>query len=339
MYEKNRKNTVGPIKTFVKKKSIQDEQIKNVKNKITQSSTLRTSPKSKRGSSQLEIGNQFQFNSENSLNKSSSRQSLNIKHSSERENDELANTFQNMFNHFSKLTEIMTNSTYKQPETYRKSSNTQLRKKSQLDYYEPLTYDEKMRYLNEISKGSESRMNAYTTIFNTIKSQISLISKRDEENDLEKELICNSGRNKASLMFNKETFDSTDKNVNIINNNITVNIINSDSKVDEKEISSKNYTQLTSKDKPVTIKTKSAACNLSITYNDEILEDENKNILKNQVVASNTLKNKIDLEKHSPFNINRKCSNKLINPHVFKKLNLNLLSSDDAFPDLETQKK
>jgi hypothetical protein len=288
--------------------------------------TDRNSTKNKRSLSHLDNLKPFIFksNDNSSSNKPSTRRSLNYNASLDKDfpDDNFNSTFKNMFSHFSKLTEIMSNSNQTNCDSYRQKSGN--KSKSQLsvsvnkkiDTYEPLSSCEKMRYLEEINRGSEQRMRAYNTIFNTIKNQISSISQKEEEEELEKNLLNSLKINNKDLIFENisktvenNTLDFNDKNFNIINNNITVNIINNNSNTAEIEGINTIFPAGTKEKSNHRLIKGNSNCSASVTFNEDI-EEESKYNDKNVVVPSNSFKNKTDLEFHSPYTYNRIKNNK-----------------------------
>jgi hypothetical protein len=286
----------------------------------------RNTIKNKRSLSQLENLKPFIFkSSENSsFNKSSSRRSLNYNASLDRDfpEDNFDNTFRNMFSHFSKLTEIMSNSNQMDSDSYRQKSrkinksNLAVSGIKKVDIYEPLSDSQKMRYLDEIDRGSEQRMRAYNTIFNTIKNQISSITQKEDEEVIEKNLLNSLKINNKELIIENisktvenNTLDFNDKNFNIINNNITVNIISNHHNVAEIEGINTIFPSGSKEKSNPRMNKGSSNCNANLTFNEDI-EEENKNNDKNVVVPSHSFKNKTDLEFHSPYTFKKLKSNK-----------------------------
>lgn len=307
MNEKKAKNNVNT--NFARRrKSIPEETLEKFSKKGTSivCKTNKNSPRNKRSISQLEMVESFQFKSaeKTMFNRSNSNNSLNIQVSVEnlpKEVDRFSTTFKNMFENFSKLTEIMSSSSmmYQQFTEKKKDKIFKASKKKKIETYEPLSTTEKLKYIDEINRGSELRINAYNNIFSTIKNQISMISnsKKDDDSEaIERNLISHLPN---PLFRDLNVNAREDKNVNIINNNITVNIISNDNGNKLKSVREGNSIYINNESKTTSnpfVQKGNNNGNVSITFNDEV-EEENRLDDKN-IIHSSSCKSKSDLERN-----------------------------------------
>ena len=332
-----------------RKNSIQDEFVDKFKKKKNLVNTNRSSPRNKRSISQLQNIEPFHFKTteKSTFLRPNTDNSLNIPDAIENktEEDGFSTTFKNMFENFSKLSEIMSSSCdnryeLKEDKLTKTSINTKNKSTNKMiiETYEPLSQSEKIKYLEEINRGSELRISAYTSIFNTIKNQISLISQRKEieKETVDKSIINNLQNPKVKLKENNMDINNdlnfNEKNVNIINNNITVNIISAD--MNKKKSSNNVNSAFSNNVESKSMKNQSVKGvnrgNSSMTGNEDVEEENRINyIIK---VHSNSYKSKTDLEKsdYSGYKQSENDYAEVDSLRNSKKLSSNNIITDDS---------